>query len=175
MLGFHVVARLAARYGITVNVAPTPGGGLTALVWLPGDLVSERSIAAPVAAPSAPGRRRGALDVGLRLAGRAGTRASRRPSAVRPAEPWPPPPPPPPLSPPISSRRPRRHPCPCGATPTVAAADPTASGLVRRVPGEHLAPALRSVTSSPAAPGARPRVPGPPVAPASPGSPEPLG
>ena len=70
MLGFHVVARLAARYGITVNVAPTPGGGLTALVWLPGDLVSERSIAAPVAGAEHPGQRRRILDVGLRLAGR---------------------------------------------------------------------------------------------------------
>ena len=31
-LGFHVVARLASRYGMPVNLASTPGGGLTALV-----------------------------------------------------------------------------------------------------------------------------------------------
>src|SRR5690606_32540221 len=35
MLGFHVVARLARRYGITVRLAPTPGGGVTAMVALP--------------------------------------------------------------------------------------------------------------------------------------------
>ena len=42
MLGFHVVARLAHRYGIEVRLAPTPGGGVTAMVTLPADLVSER-------------------------------------------------------------------------------------------------------------------------------------
>jgi signal transduction histidine kinase len=41
MLGFHVVARLSKRYGIEVNLAPTPGGGLTALVNLPRELVGE--------------------------------------------------------------------------------------------------------------------------------------
>ena len=45
MLGFHVVARLAARYGIAVNVAPTPGGGVTALVRLPDEMVSVRGTA----------------------------------------------------------------------------------------------------------------------------------
>jgi signal transduction histidine kinase len=42
LLGFHVVARLSARYGIAVHLAPTPGGGLTALVILPTSLLSER-------------------------------------------------------------------------------------------------------------------------------------
>jgi signal transduction histidine kinase len=42
LLGFHVVARLSARYGISVHLAPTPGGGLTALVILPTSLLSER-------------------------------------------------------------------------------------------------------------------------------------
>ena len=45
MLGFHVVARLAARYGIAVHVAPTPGGGVTALVRLPDEMVSVRGTA----------------------------------------------------------------------------------------------------------------------------------
>jgi signal transduction histidine kinase len=42
MLGFHVVGRLAKRYGIDVRLANTPGGGMTALVTMPDDLVSER-------------------------------------------------------------------------------------------------------------------------------------
>src|SRR5690606_20315472 len=47
MLGFHVVARLARRYGITVRLAPTPGGGVTAMVALPADLVTERRSESP--------------------------------------------------------------------------------------------------------------------------------
>jgi len=43
-LGFHVVSRLARRYDIDVRVAPTPGGGLTALVTLPHQLVTERPV-----------------------------------------------------------------------------------------------------------------------------------
>jgi signal transduction histidine kinase len=34
-LGLHVVARLAHRYGITVELTPTPGGGVTAVAVLP--------------------------------------------------------------------------------------------------------------------------------------------
>ena len=37
-LGLHVVARLAARYGIEVSLTPTPGNGLTAVVLLPPTL-----------------------------------------------------------------------------------------------------------------------------------------
>jgi signal transduction histidine kinase len=51
MLGFHVVARLAKRYGLGVRLAPTPGGGVTAMVTLPDELVSER----PAGAASMPG------------------------------------------------------------------------------------------------------------------------
>jgi hypothetical protein len=47
-MGFHVVSRLARRYGIDVSLAHSPGGGVTALVSLPDALVSERRIA-PVA------------------------------------------------------------------------------------------------------------------------------
>jgi signal transduction histidine kinase len=51
-LGFHVVSRLAKRYGLQVKLGSTPGGGVTALVTLPPDLISERrvAIAAAVAA-----------------------------------------------------------------------------------------------------------------------------
>jgi signal transduction histidine kinase len=37
-LGFHVVARLAARHRITVTLADTPGSGVTAVVTLPAGL-----------------------------------------------------------------------------------------------------------------------------------------
>jgi anti-sigma regulatory factor (Ser/Thr protein kinase) len=47
MLGFHVVARLAQRYDIQVRLAATPGGGLTALVSLPRELISDRPADAP--------------------------------------------------------------------------------------------------------------------------------
>jgi signal transduction histidine kinase len=49
-LGFHVVGRLAKRYGLQVHLAGTPGGGVTALVTLPDGLVSERRQPTPVAA-----------------------------------------------------------------------------------------------------------------------------
>jgi signal transduction histidine kinase len=37
-LGFHVVARLAARHGISVSLGNTPGSGVTAVVALPAPL-----------------------------------------------------------------------------------------------------------------------------------------
>jgi signal transduction histidine kinase len=37
-LGLHVVARLAKRYGIRVSLTGTPGGGVTAVIILPGAL-----------------------------------------------------------------------------------------------------------------------------------------
>jgi len=39
-MGLFVVARLAARHGIRVRLRPASGGGLTALVWLPDEVVS---------------------------------------------------------------------------------------------------------------------------------------
>jgi Histidine kinase-, DNA gyrase B-, and HSP90-like ATPase len=58
-LGFHVVGRLALRLGLRVSLAHTPGGGVTALVTLPADVVSERrlpasEVASPAYATSAP-------------------------------------------------------------------------------------------------------------------------
>ena len=165
MLGFHVVARLAARYGITVSVAPTPGGGLTALVRMPADLVSERSTLAPVGAPSGwPG------GPGAAIAPE--DRWQPRFEDLGPAPPWPPPTEPlfPPPAAPARCRRarsrwPRPRPCPTvAAPPVVAATDATATGLVRRVPGEHLAPALRGVPSQPATPVGGPTPPDQPGA-----------
>jgi signal transduction histidine kinase len=37
-LGFHVVARLAARHGITVSLSSTPGSGITAMIMMPASL-----------------------------------------------------------------------------------------------------------------------------------------
>ena len=42
-LGFHVVARLAARHGIDVMLSATPGSGVTALVRIPATLTTEPS------------------------------------------------------------------------------------------------------------------------------------
>jgi signal transduction histidine kinase len=42
-LGFHVVARLAARHGITVVLSATPGSGVTALVRIPATLTTDLS------------------------------------------------------------------------------------------------------------------------------------
>ena len=43
-LGFQVVARLARRYRLQVQLATTPGGGLTALIVLPAKLISHRPL-----------------------------------------------------------------------------------------------------------------------------------
>jgi len=51
-MGLFVVARLAARHGIRVRLRPATGGGLTALVWLPDEVVSH------TADGGAPGMRR---------------------------------------------------------------------------------------------------------------------
>jgi signal transduction histidine kinase len=139
MLGFHVVARLAARYGIGASVAATPGGGVTALVQLPSDLVGERT------------------DPPAVVVGRAGVGASvdvvdrETPTdATVAGEPMGV------VGPPAGGAR---LPAPADAAtwrpriaepiPVVEAA-PTVTGLVHRVPGMSLTPSLR-----------RPESPGP--------------
>jgi signal transduction histidine kinase len=42
-MGLFVVARLAARHGIRVRLRPGAAGGLTALVWLPDEVVSHQA------------------------------------------------------------------------------------------------------------------------------------
>jgi len=44
-MGLFVVARLAARHGIRVRLRPAPAGGLTALVWLPDEVISHETVA----------------------------------------------------------------------------------------------------------------------------------
>jgi len=43
-MGLFVVARLAARHGIRVRLRPSAHGGLTALVWLPDEVIMRESL-----------------------------------------------------------------------------------------------------------------------------------
>jgi len=46
-MGLFVVARLAARHGIRVRLRPASMGGLTALVWLPDEVITHETSVAP--------------------------------------------------------------------------------------------------------------------------------
>jgi signal transduction histidine kinase len=46
-MGLFVVARLAARHGIRVRLRPASLGGLTALVWLPDEVITHETSATP--------------------------------------------------------------------------------------------------------------------------------
>jgi len=46
-MGLFVVARLAARHGIRVRLRPASGAGLTALVWLPDEVVVREGATGP--------------------------------------------------------------------------------------------------------------------------------
>ena len=46
-MGLFVVARLAARHGIRVRLQQADFGGLTALTWLPGELLTDQGTAPP--------------------------------------------------------------------------------------------------------------------------------
>jgi signal transduction histidine kinase len=46
-MGLFVVARLAARHGIRVRLRPASMGGLTALVWLPDEVITHETTGAP--------------------------------------------------------------------------------------------------------------------------------
>ena len=59
-MGLFVVGRLAARHGIRVRLRPASSGGLTALVWLPDEVITHSAPAGPAltgfdTAESAPG------------------------------------------------------------------------------------------------------------------------
>ncbi|MGW4502149.1 sensor histidine kinase, partial [Micromonospora sp. NPDC004336] len=49
-LGHFVVARLAARHGVRVRLRPSDGGGLTAVVLIPADLVTDEPALVPAGA-----------------------------------------------------------------------------------------------------------------------------
>ncbi len=67
-MGLFVVARLAARHGIRVRLRPATAGGLTALVWLPDEVISHESGVAPSGL-----RRMDAAAAGLSTAASAST------------------------------------------------------------------------------------------------------
>ena len=46
-MGLFVVGRLAARHGIRVRLRPASSGGLTALVWLPDEVITHSAPAGP--------------------------------------------------------------------------------------------------------------------------------
>ena len=84
-LGFHVVARLAARHGIKVGLSVTPGSGTTALVSLPPSLFAPLY---PAAAAAAAGQLRptGAPEpVRRRRKAGGGAAAAAPPAAAPPA------------------------------------------------------------------------------------------
>jgi hypothetical protein len=80
-MGLFVVARLAARHGIRVRLRPAPAGGLTALVWLPDEVVTHEMAGA---SPGARRFERGAPDP-AGLGGGAGPFAAEWPAGDRSA------------------------------------------------------------------------------------------
>ena len=86
-MGLFVVARLAARHGIRVRLRPGPAGGLTALVWLPDEVITRDN--APSALGLRPfqppvGRVRAAADAPAALRARSGgRRRGHRPHRAR--------------------------------------------------------------------------------------------
>jgi hypothetical protein len=50
-MGLFVVAMLAARHGIRVRLQPAEFGGLTALTWLPDDVITDLEVAPPAQPP----------------------------------------------------------------------------------------------------------------------------
>lgn len=63
-LGFFVVGQLAARFGITVELRPSPTNGVTAIVTLPGSIVrnAEQPARLPAAERAPTGHEAGAPD-----------------------------------------------------------------------------------------------------------------
>jgi hypothetical protein len=45
-MGLFMVGRLAARHGIRVRLQPADAGGLTALVWLPDEMIIHQTATA---------------------------------------------------------------------------------------------------------------------------------
>jgi len=90
-IGLLVVARLAARHGIGVRLQAADFGGLTALVWLPDEILTEQGamVATRLGGSAGAGSRRGlheaARDPGYATAQReaAATRFAPQPADIR--------------------------------------------------------------------------------------------
>jgi signal transduction histidine kinase len=84
-MGLLVVARLAARHGVRVRLNQTESGGITALVWLPDQVITHQGAATPPVASDlgrvgrAPSLPEAAVDRGY-------VTAERMTTAARPAE-----------------------------------------------------------------------------------------
>jgi signal transduction histidine kinase len=140
-LGFHVVGRLAARHGVEVSLAPTPGSGVTAVVALPAELFAPHAPTAAVPAPrraldgglparrtadpaaeTAPASRRGAVDApALQRTSALAPARQRSPEPVAAAPRSPEAPPRSPEAAPALQRRPRPAPVAAGSTARVPA------------------------------------------------------
>ena len=82
-IGLFVVARLAARHGIRVRLHPAEFGGLTALVWLPDEIITRQAAAPPRlsgagSVGSRPGGQEAAADPRLVSVGQRVVMAGRR-------------------------------------------------------------------------------------------------
>ncbi len=159
-LGFHVVGRLAARHDIAVALAPTTGGGLTALVRLPAALFPVED---PQCAPATDASAESASAVGPptvadlpSIAGPVSPRRHLSPAQVEGSVPGPPVPASPlPTHPPAgrSSPLPRRRPGEAFAAtagPLAVIAAPAGS-YTRARDAQGMKDALRRFQSSQAA------------------------
>ena len=82
-IGLFVVARLAARHGIRVRLHPAEFGGLTALVWLPDEVITRQGVPSPRlsgvgSAGSRPGAHEATADVRNASLGQRTVMAGRR-------------------------------------------------------------------------------------------------
>ena len=83
-IGLFVVARLAARHGIRVRLHPAEFGGLTALVWLPDEVITRQGVPSPRlssvgSAGSRPGAHEATVDARNASLGQRTVMAGRRP------------------------------------------------------------------------------------------------
>ena len=150
-LGFRVVGRLAARYGMRVALAETSGGGVTAIVEIPAELVAAagasvvgapsaaapRSPAAPAPAPASPARPSTSSSVPVASGATSMAKVPAEAGGGPAGEPV--------TAPPAPSALPARRPgATIAASPPPPAATPTppaASALLpKRTPGARPAP-----------------------------------
>jgi two-component sensor histidine kinase len=84
-MGLFVVAQLAARHGIRVRLRPAQSGGLSALVWLPDEAITdEKSRSGPLRSASASGDRATGHVTPMREAGQdAGIAPAPRPAPLQ--------------------------------------------------------------------------------------------
>ena len=79
-MGLFVVARLAGRHGIRVRLRPASMGGLTALVWLPDEVIAHETAATP------PGLRRFETTPGAAAAPTSAARLAEWPEPSQPED-----------------------------------------------------------------------------------------